>query len=48
MKELLLRCNGIGSVLGAVGPRFDPWPRVVGEGSGIATGVASVVTEAQI
>ena len=29
--------NGIGSIWGAVGCRFAPWPGTVGYGSGVVT-----------
>ena len=46
--EFPLWCNGINSVLGALGHGFDSWPSTVGYRSGIAAAVAYTETMAQI
>ena len=47
--EFLLWCNGIGSILGALGYRLDPWHGAQWiKGSGIAAVAAYVATVAQI
>lgn len=46
--EFPLRCQGITSILGGLGPRFNAWPSTVGKGYGIAAAVAEVVIAAGI
>ena len=38
--EFPLWCNGVGSISGALGCTFDPWPSTVTSGSGFAAAVA--------
>ena len=42
LREILLWLNGICGVLGAVGPRFDPWPSSVVGGSGFGAAAARI------
>ena len=48
LSEFPLWPSGTGSISGALGCRFDPWPGTVGKGSGIAVPVAQITTAAQI
>ena len=46
--EFPLWCNRIGSILGAVGGRFNPQPRTVGQGTSTATAVAQLAIAVQV